>query len=108
MLAIAAPSQSEDNSHLQRYLQRQLDTANVRLRFDRRRDGLDGTTLAWVFSGVRLMNAEVVRDGLVSADIHSSDSASLRRQVVQAEKEARQAKRGVWIAIPSGNSLRDP
>ena len=99
MLAVATLREPHASLPLQQYLQRQLDAATVRLRFDRRRDGADGTTLAWVFRGDQLINAEVVREGLLRADTHSSDSASLRKQVIVAEKEARQANRGVWIGI---------
>ncbi|MBM4003234.1 MAG: thermonuclease family protein [Planctomycetes bacterium] len=108
MLAVATPSGLDGNSRLQQFLRTQLDTATVRLRFDRRRNGVDGTTLAWVFRGDRLINVEIVRDGLLPAETHSSDSASLRRQVIQAEKEAKQARRGIWMANRSVNSQTDP
>ena len=60
----------------------------VQLRFDRRRLDEDGVLLAYVSADERLLNAELVRQGLAHEDTHAADSGPLVRQIKQAEAEA--------------------
>ena len=72
------------------------------LELDRRRLDNSGHFLAYVFADGRLLNEELIRAGLAQADLYPGDNQTMHRNLVKAEREARQAERGIW-AEPSSD-----
>lgn len=68
----------------------------VRLVFDRERLDRYGRVLAWVYVDDRCLNIELVRAGLSPAVVRSPLRADLRKLLLAAEVEAKDAKRGIW------------
>jgi micrococcal nuclease len=77
---------------------------SVRLRFDRRRVDQYNRFLAYVYVNDRMLNEELARAGLAKVKVYPGDSSAIGRRLTQAEKEARQAARGIW----SGNRPHKP
>ena len=77
---------------------------SVRLRFDRRRVDQYNRFLAYVYVNDRMLNEELARAGLAKVKVYPGDSSAIGRRLAQAEKEARQAARGIW----SGNRPHKP
>jgi endonuclease YncB( thermonuclease family) len=71
---------------------------DVQLRLDRRRVDEDGLFLAYVLVNGRLLNAELLRQGLTRSATHPADSGEMVRQLSHAEVEARRLGRGIWAA----------
>lgn len=76
----------------------------VRLRFDRRRIDQYNRFLAYVYVNDRMLNEELVRAGLAKVKVYPGDSSAIGRRLTRAEKEAKQAARGIW----SGNLPHGP
>lgn len=68
----------------------------VRLQFDRELVDKYGRFLAYVFDGDRMLNEELVRNGLATAETGFRYSESKKRLFRRAEEEARTAGRGIW------------
>lgn len=68
----------------------------VRLQLGRQRKDRHGRFLAFVWTGETLLNEELVRAGLATAETHYHYSATLKRRLAAAEEEAREAHRGIW------------
>jgi micrococcal nuclease len=68
----------------------------VRLVFDRERLDRQGHFLAYVYVWPRYLNEELLRAGLARVRMPASFSASRKRVLDQAEREAREARRGIW------------
>ena len=73
---------------------------SVRLRFDRRRVDQYNRFLAYVYVNERMLNEELVRAGLAKVKVYPGNSSAIGRRLTQAEKEARQAARGIWSGNP--------
>ncbi|MBC8874079.1 MAG: thermonuclease family protein [Planctomycetes bacterium] len=68
----------------------------VRLQFDGRRVDQYGRYLAYVFVDERMLNEELVREGLARVSTYPGDSQTMARRLRAAEDEARQNLRGIW------------
>ena len=68
----------------------------VRLVFDRERLDRYDRVLAWVYVDDTCLNVELVRAGLSPAIVRSPLRADLRKILLAAEVEAKDAKRGIW------------
>ncbi len=68
----------------------------VRLQFGLDRKDDYGRFLAFVWVDERLLNEELVRAGLATAEQGFSYSQSMKRRLVAAEREAQAAQRGIW------------
>ena len=69
---------------------------SVHVRLDRRRIDRDGNLLAYVSVGDRLLNEQLVRQGLARVSTQSADSTAIVRRLKQAQQEARLHARGAW------------
>ncbi len=78
----------------------------VRLRFDKRRLDQYDRYLAYVYVGERMLNEELVRAGLATVLVYPGDSQSMGRRLQVAEREAQQARRGMWSG--SGRESAEP
>ena len=70
--------------------------STVRLQFSRDRKDEYGRFLAFVWVGDRLLNEELVRAGLATAEQGFPYNQTMKRRLVVAEKEAQAAQRGIW------------
>ncbi len=68
----------------------------VRLEFDRQRTDRYGRFLAYVWLGDRLLNEELIRQGLATAETQYSYAADMKRRFRKAQEEAQAARRGIW------------
>lgn len=68
----------------------------VRLQFDRERVDRHGRFLAYVWVAGRMLNEELVRSGLATAETGFRYSDSMKRRFRRAEDEAKAAGRGMW------------
>lgn len=72
------------------------ENREVRLEFDRERVDQYGRTLAYVYVGDLFLNEELVRQGFSRAETRFPFRADIKRRLLAAEEEARQAGRGIW------------
>lgn len=68
----------------------------VRLQFDRERLDRYNRFLAYVLVDDRMLNEELVRAGLATAETKFSYSTAMKNRFRRAEDEARSARRGIW------------
>jgi endonuclease YncB( thermonuclease family) len=68
----------------------------VRLRFDRERVDKYGRFLAYVSVGDRMLNEELVRAGLATAETGYRYAPAMKNRFQRAEEEAKAAGRGIW------------
>jgi len=68
----------------------------VRLQFDRERLDKYGRFLAYVWVGDRMLNEELVRAGLATAELGYRYSSAMKTRFRRAEEEAKDAARGIW------------
>lgn len=68
----------------------------VRLEFDKERVDQYGRTLAYVWVEDKLLNEELVRAGLARCEKQYHYSAQKKNRFIRAEKEAKDARRGIW------------
>ncbi len=71
-------------------------SGTVRLQFDRERVDKYGRFLAYVWVGDRMLNEELVRAGLATAETGFRYSATMKTRFRRAEDEAKAAGRGIW------------
>jgi endonuclease YncB( thermonuclease family) len=67
----------------------------------KRLDGA-GQFLAFVWSGVTLLNEELIRSGAAKATLSNVDSSTMKRRLAIAEREARREERGIWSTYAAG------
>lgn len=82
-----------------------LKNQKVRVRYERdsERDKKE-RLLGYVFVGRKLVNAELIREGLAYARI-TSDMTRYNKELLDASVEARKARRGIWSqAAPPAES----
>ncbi len=68
----------------------------VRLQFDRERVDKYGRFLAYVWVGDRMLNEELVRAGLATAETGFRYAPTMKDRFRRAEEEAKSAGRGIW------------
>jgi micrococcal nuclease len=68
----------------------------VRLTFDRERVDRFGRFLAYVWVGDKMLNEELVREGLARWEPHFHYSEAMKRRFRAAQQQAQRAHRGVW------------
>ncbi|MHB8899755.1 MAG: thermonuclease family protein [Thermoguttaceae bacterium] len=81
-----------------RYTRQFVDDAGglVRLRMDRERTDRYERLLAYVLAGDRMLNEELIRQGLARARTEFNYSPAMKRRFHLAEDEAKSAGRGIW------------
>lgn len=72
-----------------------IEGRTVRLVFDRERYDRYDRLLAYVFVGDRLLNAEILREGLAET-LTIPPNDAYRERFARAEESARRAKKGIW------------
>jgi micrococcal nuclease len=80
----------------------------VRLQFDRERVDKYGRFLAYVWVGDRMLNEELVRAGLATAEMQYRYSSAMKTRFRRAEDEAKAAGRGIWSARTEAGSPAIP
>jgi micrococcal nuclease len=88
------------------FLRAAVDGRDVRLDFDRERHDKYDRLLAYVTCDDRLVNAEIIRAGFAKALTRFPFSAQKKRLFVEAEREAREAQRGLWSTTPASPDRR--
>ncbi len=86
-----------------------VEGKSVHLEYDRERFDRYDRVLAYVYVGDLLLNEELIREGLSPAVTKFPYRSDMRQRFVNAEKEAQQARRGLWSLTsprPSGTSGR--
>ena len=68
----------------------------IRLQLDRERVDKYGRFLGYVWVGDRMLNEELIRAGLATAETGFRYSSSMKTRFRRAEEEAKAAKRGIW------------
>lgn len=79
--------------------------STVRLQFDRERLDRYDRFLAYVWVGQRMLNEELIRAGLATAETGFRYSLAMKTRFRRAENDARAARRGIWSrhSTPAGN-----
>lgn len=75
-----------------------LAGGKVRLEFDGPSRDKYGRMLAYVWVGDRMLNEELIRTGLATAELGYPYSSAMKDRFRRAEDEARAARRGIWSA----------
>jgi micrococcal nuclease len=73
-----------------------LAGGTARLTFDRERLDRFGRHLAYVWVDDRMLNEELIRAGLGRYEPHFHYSQAMKRRFREAQREAREAHRGIW------------
>jgi micrococcal nuclease len=81
------------------YTERRLEDRTVRLEYDVERIDQYGRTLAYVWIGDELFNETLVTQGYALVTTYPPDVKYVDR-FVAAQREAREAGRGLWSACP--------
>ena len=68
----------------------------ISLQMDRERKDRFERFLAYVFAGNRMLNEELIRNGLATARTEFNYSYTMKRRFRRAEDEARSDERGIW------------
>ena len=95
LLGVKSSSASDEGIEFTREF---LSLGTASLVLDRRRVDSAGHYLAYVYVDNALLNQEVIRAGYAQADLYPGDNQTMHKNLVQAEKEARKAGRGIWAA----------
>lgn len=83
-----------------------VNAGRVRLEFDGPRKDKYDRFLAHVWVGDRMLEEELIRAGLATAETRYSYSAAMKDRFRRAEAEARDAGRGIWSgSVPPGGNL---
>jgi micrococcal nuclease len=78
----------------------------VRIQFDGPRSDKYGRYLAHVWVGDKMLEEELIRAGLATAETEYSYSSAVKARFRRAQSQARAAGRGIWSAQPaSGGNL---
>jgi micrococcal nuclease len=78
------------------FTKRFLSGGSARLTFDRERVDRFGRHLAYVWADHRLLNEELIRNGLARFEPRFHYSELMKRRFRQAEREAKDAHLGIW------------
>lgn len=84
------------------YTKQFLRDANYRVRLTFGNERVDdyGRFLAFVWHDDRLLNEELIRNGLARARLRYHYSEAMKRRFRLAQEEAQRAKRGIWSDSP--------
>lgn len=77
-------------------LSRLAEHRPAQLRLDRRRLSRDGKLLGYVLVDGRLLNADLVEQGLAVSATRPEDCHAIARQINEAEAVAKASQRGIW------------
>jgi len=77
-----------------------LAGGEVRLQFDRERLDRYERYLAYVWVGDLMLNEELLRAGLATAELQFRYSSSMKTRFRRAEQEAQDDRRGLWSTDP--------
>jgi len=95
------PYGPEATDFTRRFVER--ENGRVRLQFDRERIDKYDRFLAYVWVDDRMLNEELIRAGLATAETGFRYSSTMKTRFRRAEEEARAAGRGIWAApAPAG------
>jgi micrococcal nuclease len=83
-----------------RFARQFIGRGRVRLEFDKERLDQHGRTLAYVWVGQRMLNEELLREGLARWERNYRYSAAMKRRFAAAQREAESAGRGIWSLPP--------
>lgn len=78
------------------FTERFVAGGEVELTFDGQRTDRYGRLLAYVWVDGRMLNEELIRAGLATAETHYRFSEAVKLRFEAAESEARLAGRGIW------------
>ena len=78
------------------FTSRHVEGHKVRLEFDKERHDKYGRVLAYVYLDDWFLNEELIRAGLGRAITNHPYSETMKRRFRAAQREARQAHRGIW------------
>ncbi|MSR59829.1 MAG: hypothetical protein EXS05_19695 [Planctomycetaceae bacterium] len=78
------------------FTQRMVEGKKVRLQFDQEHEDKYGRVLAYVYIDDKLLNEELLREGLGHALLKHPYRLAMKQRFRQAEREARDAKLGIW------------
>ncbi|MGQ0634683.1 MAG: thermonuclease family protein [Planctomycetaceae bacterium] len=78
------------------FTRRHVEGRSVLLRYDRERRDKYNRLLAYVYVGDFFLNEELIRAGFGRAITNHPYQESMKRRFRQAEREAREAQRGIW------------
>jgi micrococcal nuclease len=97
LIGVDAPEYRQEYSRKAKdFSQRFCQGKTVHLEFDKERRDRYGRTLAYVYADGRMLNEELVRDGL-ALPIWIKPNTRYYDRFKQAEGEARREKRGFWV-----------
>ena len=89
-----------------RFTRRFVAGGGVRLEFDGPRKDKYGRFLAHVWVGNQMLEEELIRAGLATAETGFPYSSSIKDRFRRVQTEARAAGRGIWSGrVPSGGNL---
>jgi micrococcal nuclease len=91
-----APSDGPADARAARFVRDFVAGGAVRLRMDRERIDPQGRFLAYVWSGDRMLNEELLRAGLAAFHSRYCWSSAMKTLFRRAEAEAKTARRGIW------------
>jgi micrococcal nuclease len=80
----------------------------VQLQFDRERIDRYGRFLAYVWVGDRMLNEELIRAGLATAETRFRYAEAMKTRFRRAEDEAKAAGRGIWSREPARGAAGFP
>jgi micrococcal nuclease len=86
-----------------KFVRQQIGGKTVTLQFDRERRDRYRRILAFVYVDGRLLNEELIREGYGRAMLNYPYSRQMKRRFAEAERQAREAKRGIWGLTPEFN-----
>lgn len=105
LVGVDAPERADSDRHAEPFAPEASEFARrfveqedgmVRLQFDRERVDKYGRFLAYVWVGERMLNEELVRAGLATAETGFRYAPSMKNRFRRAEDEAKAAGRGIW------------
>ncbi len=102
LAGIRAPYPHEPfGQEVSQVLQSIIEDKRVRLRFDTNPKDRKDRWVAYVFCDDRLVNEQLLRDGLAFARL-KTDQSRFSEELLAAQREARSAKRGLWKTRNAG------
>ena len=78
----------------------------IRLEYDRERRDRFGRVLAYVYVGDQLLNEELIRVGFSKAETRFPFRQAMKQRFREAEKQARESRRGIWQYDAPKESMR--